>query len=145
VLLHLLFEHQSQVEVFMALRLLEYMMDIWRAFQREHGDTRRLPPILPIVLHHSERGWTTTTRFEELLDLGPEARVDLENLGPQATEEFVTLGERLIEQGRQEGLQKGLQKGLRRVVLKQLELKFGPLATPSMRRSKRRMSLLSSA
>jgi len=77
VRVHLLFEHQSEVEPFMALRLLEYEVNIWRAFHREHGDTCKLPPIVPVLLHHSEGGWSASTHFDDLLGVDGEARTDL--------------------------------------------------------------------
>ncbi len=98
------------------------------------------------VVEAEEQGWTASTQFEDLLDLGPEARRDLapymprfgfvlehpaaparvpqplleqklsEALGPEAKETFVTLGEKLIEQGRKKGLEQGRQEALRVVV-----------------------------
>lgn len=37
------------------------------------ADTRRLPVIIPVVLHHSDTGWRSPTRFEALIDPPPEA------------------------------------------------------------------------
>jgi len=67
-LLHLLFEHQSTVDEWMAFRLLRYMVRLWETYLKEKPDARRLPIILPVVLHHSEAGWTAATQFERLLD-----------------------------------------------------------------------------
>jgi hypothetical protein len=69
LLLYLLFEHQSTHDPRMAFRLLQYMVRIWEAVSRDDG---RLPVILPLVLHHSERGWTSSTEFEALLDADDE-------------------------------------------------------------------------
>ena len=74
--LYLLFEHQSTVVQLMALRLLGYMLGIWRRFRLDHPEAEKLPVILPIVLHHSHTGWTAPTRFEELVDIAPELRED---------------------------------------------------------------------
>jgi Putative transposase, YhgA-like len=74
VLLYLLFEHQSTVEELMAFRLLRYLVRIWERFLDHHPDARRLPAIVPVVLHHSTTGWTAATAFEDLLDLDDEAR-----------------------------------------------------------------------
>ncbi|MBZ0115825.1 MAG: Rpn family recombination-promoting nuclease/putative transposase [Sandaracinaceae bacterium] len=65
-LLYLLLEHQSTVDAWMPLRMLTYMTRIW-AERREAGATR-LPVIVPLVLHHSETGWTASRRFVELVD-----------------------------------------------------------------------------
>ncbi|KYG03912.1 hypothetical protein BE21_49445 [Sorangium cellulosum] len=75
VLLYLLFEHQSTVEPLMAFRLLRYMVRIWEHHLAEQPGAKRLPAIVPVVLHHSERGWASGTSLEELLDLDEGARV----------------------------------------------------------------------
>jgi len=72
VFLYLLFEHQSRVDPLMAFRLLEYMVRIWEDHLRKHPGARRLPAILPVVLHHSETGWRADVTFEALLDLDPD-------------------------------------------------------------------------
>ncbi len=55
--IYLLMEHMSTVERTMALRLLRYMTQIWERF--EHDDPKKpLPMIIPVVLHHSDNGWT---------------------------------------------------------------------------------------
>jgi hypothetical protein len=68
LLLYLLFEHQSTHDPRMAFRLLRYMVRIWESVLAADAARPRLPVILPIVLHHSERGWTSSTSFEALLD-----------------------------------------------------------------------------
>jgi len=69
IYLYLLFEHQSPVDPLMPFRLLVYMVRIWEAHLRDHPDDKRLPAILPVVIHHSEAGWTATTSFEQVLNL----------------------------------------------------------------------------
>lgn len=71
-LLYLLFEHESQSEPMMALRLLRYEVRIWEAWLKDHPTAKRLPVIIPVVLHHSPRGWTAEVSFEALLDIEPE-------------------------------------------------------------------------
>src|SRR5690348_952950 len=56
VLIYLLFEHQSTVDPLMPFRLLQYMVQIWERHLQAHPDDRRLPPIVPVVLHHSRSG-----------------------------------------------------------------------------------------
>ncbi|MFT3774167.1 MAG: Rpn family recombination-promoting nuclease/putative transposase [Minicystis sp.] len=68
-LVYVLFEHQSTVDPLMALRLLLYLTRIWEQVHRAHPKARRLPPIVPVVLHHSPRGWSASTTFEGLLDV----------------------------------------------------------------------------
>ena len=79
VRLYLLLEHQSTVDPRMPLRLLEYMVRIWAAHERDHPKAVRLPPIVPCVVYANEGGWTAPVAFEDLLDLGPDA---LEHLRP---------------------------------------------------------------
>ncbi|MFO0592873.1 MAG: Rpn family recombination-promoting nuclease/putative transposase [Polyangiaceae bacterium] len=67
---YFLFEHQSTADPWMLLRLLEYMTRIWRDFLAKQPKATRLPAILPVVLHHSDTGWTCATELQELLDLG---------------------------------------------------------------------------
>lgn len=73
LLIYVLYEHQSTSEPLMAFRLLRYMVRIWDAHLAEHPGARRLPAILPVVLHHSETGWQGSVAFEDLLDLDPDA------------------------------------------------------------------------
>ncbi len=73
-LIYLLFEHQSTFEDLMAFRLLRYLIRIWEQWLGENPTATRLPIILPIVLHHSEKGWTGATAFEDLLDADEDTR-----------------------------------------------------------------------
>src|SRR5687768_3415913 len=71
-LLYLLFEHQSSSEPLMALRMLRYEVKIWDAWLTENPHAKRIPAILPVVLHHSPEGWTAAVAFEALLDVDEE-------------------------------------------------------------------------
>ncbi len=64
LLIYFLFEHKSEVDRTALLQLLRYMVRIWE----KHGVTASsaLPPIVPILVHHSHTGWTASTRFESL-------------------------------------------------------------------------------
>ncbi len=72
-LLYLLLEHQSTSSPLMAFRLLAYMVRLWEDHVRRHPRAKRLPAILPVVVHHSPRGWRAALCFEELLDLDADA------------------------------------------------------------------------
>jgi predicted transposase/invertase (TIGR01784 family) len=65
---YVLFEHQSTVDWSMPLRLLEYMVRIWRRYLDGHKEARSLPFIVPVVLHHSDTGWTASRSFRSLFD-----------------------------------------------------------------------------
>lgn len=75
VLIYVLFEHQSTVDALMPFRLLQYMVLIWERHLQVHPEDKRLPPIVPVVLHHSRSGWSASTTFEGLLDVD-EATLD---------------------------------------------------------------------
>jgi len=66
VCLHVLFEHQSTRDPFMALRLLRYMVRIWELWLREHGRTKRLPLIIPVVVAQNRRVWRINPQFSAL-------------------------------------------------------------------------------
>ena len=68
VLIYVLIEHQSTNEPFMLVRLLLYMALTWDGYVRDEKPARYLPPILPVVVHHSEGGWSAATRFEDVID-----------------------------------------------------------------------------
>ncbi len=79
VLLYVLAEHQSTVDPWMAFRLLCYLVAIWKGYRAQHPRAKKLPAILPIVVHHSATGWTAPVAFEDLLDADAEL---LAALGP---------------------------------------------------------------
>ncbi|MFT3764083.1 MAG: Rpn family recombination-promoting nuclease/putative transposase [Minicystis sp.] len=72
VLIYVLAEHQSKVDPWMAFRLLCYLIAIWKGYRAQHPRAKRLPAILPIVVHHSPTGWTAPVAFEELVDADAE-------------------------------------------------------------------------
>jgi Putative transposase, YhgA-like len=67
-LLYILLEHQSSVDDNMSFRLLRYEVRIWERWQADHPGVAKMPVILPVVLHHSDTGWTGSTTFEAQLD-----------------------------------------------------------------------------
>lgn len=73
-LLLVLVEHQSGNDPWMALRLLGYQLRIWEQWRRVHPEAKRLPPIVPVVVHHGSGEWTAPRAFRELLELGDEAQ-----------------------------------------------------------------------
>lgn len=71
-LLYCLFEHLSTVAPLAAFRLLRYEMRVWDQWLKEHPQAKKLPPIVAVVVHHSESGWTAATSFEALIDASEE-------------------------------------------------------------------------
>jgi len=63
LLLYCLFEHQRNVEPWMILRLLGYMLQIWQGLIRSNPKMRRLPPILPVVLYQGPKRWNYCSAF----------------------------------------------------------------------------------
>jgi hypothetical protein len=73
-LIYFLLEHKSESDPWTPLQLLEYKARIWRNYIEDpvnKGKTR-LPVIIAVLLHHSERGWTGSVRFRQLFDVADE-------------------------------------------------------------------------
>ncbi|MBI5497726.1 MAG: Rpn family recombination-promoting nuclease/putative transposase [Deltaproteobacteria bacterium] len=66
-----LFEHQSEPDDVMPLRLLAYQVRIWERHLVHTKGTRKVPLIIPVVLSHDPRGWHAPTRFTEVVDVTP--------------------------------------------------------------------------
>ena len=67
-LVYVLFEHKSDSDRWTALQLLGYMLDIWESFRKNNPAATLLPPIIPLVLHHSPAGWSRSASFSSLFD-----------------------------------------------------------------------------
>jgi hypothetical protein len=65
----LLLEHQSAQDWRMPLRVLAYIVAIWKHTLAEGDASTSLPPVIPVVVHHGERPWTTATSIAQMLDL----------------------------------------------------------------------------
>ena len=74
VLLYLLLEHQSSEDPWMPLRMLRYLLRIWDRWLAEHPKAKRLPPVIPIVLHHGPKPWAPTTEVFDLIELEEDLR-----------------------------------------------------------------------
>ena len=72
--LYVLVEHQSSDDPLMAFRMLRYVTRIWDQHLREHPRARRLPAVIPLVVHHGRSQWASPAQLLELIDLGPAAR-----------------------------------------------------------------------
>jgi predicted transposase YdaD len=69
---HILFEHQSTEDPWMALRMLRYMVGLWERLVADGA--RTLPPVIPVVLHHSDRGWRVPRRLRDHLAIDDDLR-----------------------------------------------------------------------
>ena len=65
--IYVLFEHQSKPDRLMALRMLEYMVRIWRMLQEQEAG--KLPFVYPVVFYQGTTEWKSPVQFVELLDL----------------------------------------------------------------------------
>jgi hypothetical protein len=79
--IYLLLEHQSEVDRWMPLRLLEQAVRLWRSAVREEPARLRLPPVVCLVVHHGESGWTGPRTLHELVEGLPQTE-DLARLVP---------------------------------------------------------------
>jgi hypothetical protein len=75
--LYVLLEHQSRSDRLMPLRILRYMIRIWDEHLRAHPDAALLPPIVPIVVHHSAAGWKAPVAFLDVLDIAADLKPSL--------------------------------------------------------------------
>jgi hypothetical protein len=88
IFLYLLIEHQSEPDRFMPLRVLEYVVLIYKHQMREwlkkHGqlDKFNLQPVLPIVLYTGTRTWEKLGHLWELVDLGAELAERIPSVQP---------------------------------------------------------------
>jgi hypothetical protein len=76
--LYLLIEHQSEPDALMLLRVLEYLVQIYKAqvrglerHPRKPADVR-LQPVLPLVFYTGERRWEALAQLTELVEGGEE-------------------------------------------------------------------------
>jgi len=69
LLLHALVDHKSRADWATALQLARYTLRIHDRWLADHPDARRLPPVLPFVVHHGDRPWQAARSVDELVDL----------------------------------------------------------------------------
>jgi len=74
---YVLLEHKSEPNSLTAFQLLVYAVRIWQRFREENPRARRLPPIVSVVVHHSEGGWSGGTELLNVLDLDPAMASDV--------------------------------------------------------------------
>ena len=78
LIIYILIEHQSTVDVSMGYRLLFYMMNIWQDQRRGWIENKvpksawRLRPVLPIVLYTGDRPWQVPITLSAIMDIPKE-------------------------------------------------------------------------
>ena len=76
ITLYVLIEHQSEPDPLMALRVLDYLVQIYkgqvRAWERGHRSPAglRLQPVLPVVLYTGARRWEALGRLVDRVEQG---------------------------------------------------------------------------
>jgi hypothetical protein len=48
---------------------MRYVAAIWQRHRSEHPEERRLPPVLPLILHHGRQPWQGPRDLRALVDL----------------------------------------------------------------------------
>ncbi len=81
---YVLAEHQSSSDELMAFRIVEYMVAIWNCYLEDNPGAKRLPMIIPLVVHCSPRGlrWSAPLDLADLLDLDESERETAGDLVP---------------------------------------------------------------
>ena len=75
LMIYILIEHQSTVDVAMGFRMLFYMTQLWDSQRREWESADipkgqwRLRPILPIVLYTGSQRWNTTLSLTNIMQI----------------------------------------------------------------------------
>lgn len=109
---HTLIEHQRKVDELMIFRMGVYMWRHWEDLVRREPERRRLPVIVPILIHHSDTGWTAATAFEDILGAPSGAREALRPYVPGFRMKLVD-----VSHEREGGLLQQALTALGRVVL----------------------------
>ncbi len=85
---YILFEHQSQPDPLMPLRMLRYVVRVLErhvAAADGKAASLPLPPVIPLVLHHGDTGWNVARRAEDLFDPDLIAQTGIGELIPRMT------------------------------------------------------------
>ncbi len=86
--IYILIEHQSRPEVAMPLRLLEYVLEVYRFQEREWKQGRGLhvrfclEPVLPVVFYTGTRRWDEVGTLVDLVTLGERFQNEIPVLHP---------------------------------------------------------------
>ncbi|MCP4108302.1 MAG: Rpn family recombination-promoting nuclease/putative transposase [Desulfobacteraceae bacterium] len=95
-LLYFLFEHQSSSDQMMSFRTLSYEDNIWKEYLDQNPEKKKLPVIIPVVLHNGKTKWTAPLNFKEIVEGGdvfseylPDFRYELIDLSKYEDESLV--------------------------------------------------------
>jgi hypothetical protein len=62
-----LIEQQRKVEKLMIVRMGAYAFRAWEHLVGEEPTRETIPLVVPILIHHSDTGWTAATRFQDVV------------------------------------------------------------------------------
>lgn len=66
--LYLLIEFQSTVDKFIAFRMLQYIVELYRELIYHHK-VKKLPVVFPILIYNGEKKWTAPLSLEDCIDV----------------------------------------------------------------------------
>ena len=70
-LVYVLFEHQSTFDALMPIRLLRYIVRVWEGWLKDHPESKKVPVVLPVVMHQGATGWRAAPDLASVLDAEP--------------------------------------------------------------------------
>ena len=91
VYVYVLVEQQRKVEALMIVRMNTYMGRAWERLVADEPSRKLIPPIVPVLIHHSETGWTAPTSFHEVVAMPDALRPALARSTPGFEMEVVDL------------------------------------------------------
>ncbi|MCB0114239.1 MAG: Rpn family recombination-promoting nuclease/putative transposase [Caldilineaceae bacterium] len=68
---YVLMEFQSSVDHWMVLRMLNYITNFYMAWHKEHKDSKKLPPIFPLLLYNGDERWSAAQTMDGLVESEP--------------------------------------------------------------------------
>jgi len=75
---YMVLEHRSTGEALLVFRLSQYMGRLWERLLRDQPERKKLPPVVPILLHRGKTPWTAPTAFQDIVEGSGSARAALE-------------------------------------------------------------------
>lgn len=64
----ILIEFQSNVQKFMAVRILHYISSFYIYYIENNNNVKKLPPIFPILLYNGDNNWSAPNNINDLID-----------------------------------------------------------------------------
>lgn len=92
ILLYVVAEHQSSVDALMPLRLLRYVVRVWEWWLRDNPAARRIPAVVPLVVHQGPRAWTGPSSLAGVVELPAELQAAVGRNMPALELAFFDLG-----------------------------------------------------